>query len=79
MINVRFYMFNKCYKIKKFLFQNFFKILIKGLQQYRNNNIWYLSVRLKVHVYENIQGFNARKVISEVYASFVVQCTVSGR
>ena len=39
MINVRFYMFNKCYKIKKFLFQNFFKILIKGLQKYRNNDI----------------------------------------
>ena len=27
----------------------------------------------------NIQGYNARKVISEVYASFVLQCTVSGR
>ena len=27
----------------------------------------------------NIQGYNARKVISEVYASFVMQCTVSGR
>ena len=25
------------------------------------------------------QGFNARKVISEVYAYFVLQCTVSGR
>ena len=25
------------------------------------------------------QGYNARKVISEVYASFVLQCTVSGR
>ena len=25
------------------------------------------------------QGCNARKVISEVYASFVLQCTVSGR
>ena len=25
------------------------------------------------------QGFNARKVISEVYASFVLQCTVTGR
>ena len=25
------------------------------------------------------QGYNARKVISEVYASFVPQCTVSGR
>ena len=25
------------------------------------------------------QGFNARKVISEVYASFVPQCTVIGR
>ena len=26
----------------------------------------------------NYQGTNARKVISEVYASFVLQCTVSG-
>ena len=26
-----------------------------------------------------IQGFNTRKVISEVCASFVLQCTVSGR
>ena len=26
-----------------------------------------------------VQGYNARKVISEVYASFVLQCTVSGR
>ena len=25
------------------------------------------------------QGWNARKVISEVYASFVLQCTVTGR
>ena len=25
------------------------------------------------------QGYNARKVTSEVYASFVLQCTVSGR
>ena len=25
------------------------------------------------------QGFNARKVISEVYACFVLQCTVTGR
>jgi len=25
------------------------------------------------------QGFNEMKVISEVYASFVLQCTVSGR
>ena len=25
------------------------------------------------------QGSNARKVISEVYATFVMQCTVSGR
>jgi len=25
------------------------------------------------------QGYNARKVISEVYASFVLQCTVYGR
>jgi len=26
-----------------------------------------------------IQGCNARKVISEVYTSFLLQCTVSGR
>ena len=25
------------------------------------------------------QGYNARNVISEVYASFVLQCSVSGR
>ena len=25
-----------------------------------------------------VQGYNARKVISEVYTSFVLQCTVSG-
>ena len=25
------------------------------------------------------QDYNARKVISKVYASFVLQCTVSGR
>jgi len=25
------------------------------------------------------QGYNARKIISEVYASFALQCTVSGR
>ena len=25
------------------------------------------------------QGYNVRKVISELYASFVLQCTVSGR
>ena len=25
------------------------------------------------------QGCNARKVISEVYASLVLQCTISGR
>ena len=25
-----------------------------------------------------IQGYNARKVISEVYAAFVLQCTVIG-
>ena len=29
--------------------------------------------------YVEIQGFNARKVISEVYASFVLQFTVTGR
>jgi len=27
----------------------------------------------------SFQGYNARKVISEVYAPFVLQCTVSGR
>ena len=26
-----------------------------------------------------VQGYNARKVIFEVYASFLLQCTVSGR
>ena len=27
----------------------------------------------------SMQGYNVRKVISEVYASFVLQCTVFGR
>ena len=30
-------------------------------------------------LHDKIQGCNARKVISEVYTSFVLQCTVSGR
>ena len=33
----------------------------------------------KVAIYRCSQGCNARKVISQVYASFVLQCTVSGR
>ena len=32
-----------------------------------------------VNTFRSEQGFNARKVISEVYASFVLQCTVTGR
>ena len=28
---------------------------------------------------DTMEGFNARKVISEVYASFVLQCAVTGR
>ena len=40
-----------------------------------------ISILFHLRVSLNIltQGFNARKVISEVYASFVLQCTVSGR
>jgi len=44
---------------------------------------WYFlivaSVVDRVCQHGSMQGCNARKVISEVYASFVLQCTVSGR
>ena len=33
---------------------------------------------INTFVISNAQGFNARKVISEVYAPFVLQCTVTG-
>ena len=32
-----------------------------------------------IKLFPHTQGYNARKVISEVYASIVLQCTVSGR
>ena len=38
-----------------------------------------LTSKISNHLQSCIQGFNARKVISEVYASFVLQCTVFGR
>ena len=50
----------------------------------------FAHVNVYVHLYllynkqrencvRSFQGYNTRKVISEVYASFVLQCTVSGR
>ena len=45
-------------------------ITITGL----NWILYHISVKYMLN-----QGCNARKVISEVYASFVLQCTVSGR
>ena len=40
----------------------------------------YVTIFLSFDIIFNVyQGFNARKVISEVYASFVLQCTVTGR
>ena len=37
------------------------------------------TVSLETNMDTYGQGYNARKVIWEVYASFVLQCTVSGR
>ena len=36
-------------------------------------------IGFQITIFKYIQGNNARKVISEVYASFVLQCTVSWR
>ena len=43
----------------------------------------YFTIKGTDHDFSNpgvstTQGFNARKVISGVYASFVLQCTVTG-
>ena len=45
---------------------------VKKINKYFKNDIVYKKSNL-------YQGNNARTVISEVYASFVLQCTVSGR
>ena len=45
---------------------------VKKINKYFENDIVYKKSNL-------YQGNNARTVISEVYASFVLQCTVSGR
>ena len=42
----------------------------------RNCSTFYL---LEFLLYSLLQGYNARKVISDVYSSFVLQCTVYGR
>ena len=39
----------------------------------------FFTNRFNVYIYTKHQGTNARKVISEVYAFFVLQCTVFGR
>ena len=42
-------------------------------------NIYNLFENAKINLLCYNQGTNARKVISEVYAFFVLQCTVFGR
>ena len=39
-------------------------------------SVQYIAVQYTCYTMR--QGYNARKVISEMYASFVLQCTVSG-
>ena len=57
------------------------KLSIGKLSQWYQINPKYLlyNTILSVQIYYLAQGFNARKVNSEVYASFVLQCTVTGR
>ena len=45
---------------------------------YKFKTLYSLKFLLNREANKN-QGFNARKVISDVYASFVLQFTVSGR
>ena len=42
-------------------------------------NAYFSSVKYVRNISQFSQGFNVRKVISELYASFVLQCTESGR
>ena len=49
---------------------------IGEIDHFSLQNIFIISV---IIIESFNQGFNARKVISEVYASFVLQCTVTGR
>jgi len=64
------------------LFIRYFQIIGKY-----HKNIWIKWHHQNFNVYNSKfqgkhntwQGYNARKVISEVYASFELQCTVSGR
>ena len=48
-----------------------------------NNTVIYIFMNIYeqyiTNMYAYNQGYNARKVISEVYEFFVLQCTVSGR
>ena len=53
----------------------FFEQLKKKLTKWVFNE----PCRKKLKKAEHAQGYNARKVMSEVYASLVLQCTVSGR
>jgi len=51
------------------------KNIIRKLKKYNNTNKFGSLFRL---IGASYQDYNARKVISEVYSSFVLQCTVSG-
>ena len=48
-----------------------FKEIVSKIKSIRNISLGSVG--------NGMQGFNAGKVISEVYASFVLQCTVTGR
>ena len=49
-------------------------------QTNRGYNFIYIDIYIdNINLDYLVQGCNSRKVISEVYTSFVLQCTVSGR
>ena len=58
-------------------FAIFLNVILSDLLKYDINDL--KLTRQSASIKDgDIQGYNARKVISEVYASFVLQCTVSG-
>jgi len=63
---------------QKFSLADIFNRAFGDLTNKKLINITYLGFKYSVVIQTN-QGYNARKVVSEVYASFVLQCTVSGR
>ena len=48
-------------------------------RKYFNFDGFKVTAKIKNNTDRTLQGYNERKVISEVHASFVLQCTVSGR